>query len=259
MKISIIGAGNMAHQLGKALVDARHDVVDVYNRTYSKAQTLAPLLKAKAQKDIGQLRTHVAVLIIAVSDDAIAKIAGQLIPSDWKDTVVVHTSGSVSSDVLSVMKKYGSFYPFQSMTAGQKMNFSRVPVLISANEDGSRDVLFELASSISDQVHKINDEQRAVVHVAGVFANNFTNQMIALSKNILDKNELPFGIVKPLIMNTIGKLSELNPMDAQTGPAVRGDQQTIDKHIDFLQGNPDLQELYNVVSQSIIALHKSEG
>lgn len=248
----------MAHQLGKGLQMGGHDIVDIWNRTISKAESLAPSLKAKAQENIDDLRSHVDLLIIAVSDDAISLVAEQLNADKWKDTIVVHTSGSVSSSVLGEMKNYGSFYPFQSMTAGQDMDFSEVPILISTNNSVVDNLLQKLAESISDNVYPIKDEQRAIVHIAGVFANNFTNQMLAISKSILDKNQLSFDIVKPLIMKTIDKLSELDPKDAQTGPAVRRDQQTIKQHLEFLSSDSNLHDVYEVVSKSIIELHNSD-
>jgi len=258
MKISIIGAGNMAHQLGYALYKANHSITDVYNRSYAKAIKLAKHLGARAVRNINQLDVDIDLIIIAVSDDAVSLISDRLDPQRCKGISIVHTSGSVSSSVLASHINYGVIYPFQSMTAGQEIDFRQVPILVDMNSDRGLDDLLELAKSVSDIVHLASDEQRGVIHVAGVFANNFANHMIALAADILEQNALSFDIVKPLIMNTMQKVLEMHPMDAQTGPAIRGDVKIIAKHLDFLMDKPQLQNLYQSVTDSIIA-HSNKG
>ena len=174
-------------------------------------------------------------------------------------TMVLHTSGSVPSAVLDAHDSYGVLYPFQSMTAGQDMDFKEVPVLVYSNSPKGTTTLLDLSKSISGLVYEVSDEQRSIIHIAGVFANNFTNHMIALSKEILDKNELPFDIVKPLIVNTLQKILDMDPIGAQTGPAVRGDQAIISKHLALLDMQPDKKALYQMVSKSIVDLHESKG
>ena len=249
----------MAHQLGTALYNANHDIVEIYNRSYNKGTSLARKIRAKAVEKIGELDPDIDLIIIAVSDDAINNISRQLGEKKWQSVIIVHTSGSVPSTALNGLSSYGVFYSFQSMTAGQEMDFKQVPILVHSNSEQNTDLLIQLAESISDKVYKVSDEQRGIIHVAGVFANNFSNHMVTVAHDILAKNELPLEVIKPLIVNTLQKILEMDPIDAQTGPAVRGDTDVMDKHIKFLEDQPELKNLYRLISDSIIVYHESNN
>jgi len=256
MKVSILGAGKMAHQLGAAIRMRGHRIVELYNRSADAGRSLAAILDAEYVDNLADLDQAVDLLIIAVSDDAIEVVARLLNVESWVDTIVVHTSGSIGSAMLSRFNRYGSFYPFQSMTIGQKVDFEEVPILINASSDDGTKVLENLAYELSSKVYKITDDQRGQIHLAGVFCNNFTNHMLTLAKDLLDTNGLQFDIVKPLIANTLSKVTEINPIDAQTGPALRNDQDVIDLHIQKLSGDPRTQKIYKLLTESIQNRHQ---
>jgi predicted short-subunit dehydrogenase-like oxidoreductase (DUF2520 family) len=246
--IILIGAGNVATQLGIALHDAGYRISQVYSRSKSSATLLSKKLKASPVTDLKKLDTDAAIYIIAVKDDAIESIAKQL---KLKDKILVHTSGSVSMDVLKkASKNYGVFYPLQTFTKNKKVDFKSVPVCIEGNNKATATTLQYFAKSISSNVQIINSEHRKVIHLAAVFACNFSNHMYAIADEILKKNKLSLDILKPLIAETADKIKDTSPVKAQTGPAVRGDKKTMEKHLKML-GDKKLKEMYKIISKSI--------
>lgn len=252
MTVSIIGAGNVAQQLGKALVTAGHRIHQIYNRNYHKASVLAEILNANAVTDLSQLDNGIDVIIIAISDDAISEVVQKLDKSHFKKVVVAHTSGSVSIDALSRLAKYGIFYPFQTITRNQEMTFSNIPLLISGNSVDTETRLTKLAKSVSTIVQNIKDEQRKIIHLSGVFANNFGNHMFTLASKILKTHDIPFEILIPLIEQTVSKLKAISPERGQTGPAIRRDYKTINTQIEILKSFPEYLEIYKILTRSII-------
>jgi len=249
----------MANLLGQALHEAGHDIVEIYNRSYKRGETLAANVEARSIRKIEKLSTDIDLILIAVSDDVIGKLSERIEIKPLKQTIIVHTSGSVPSTVLNKHKSYGVFYPFQSMTTGHTVNFKEVPILIDAQDQLVLDQLNELANSISNTVHKVSDDQRKIIHLSGVFANNFTNHLISLAKGILEQNKLPFDVIKPLIKNTLQKVLEVGPYEAQTGPAVRGDDKIIERHMELLESESELQMLYKTITKSIGNHHDSKS
>jgi predicted short-subunit dehydrogenase-like oxidoreductase (DUF2520 family) len=249
MEVIILGAGNVATQLALALRKAEHTIVQVYNRSGEAGDVLAKTVGASFTSDARQL-LNADVYLIAVKDDAIADLASQL---KLEQKVVAHTSGSKTKELLSFSSSnYGIFYPLQTMTKLSKVDFSDVPVLLEANNDSTLLILEELANSISRRVYNVGEEQRQWIHVAAVFANNFSNHMFTLSQTLLEKHGLDFEILKPLILRSVENLKQYSPSQLQTGPAVRKDKLTIDKHLELLTGEAELQKLYKEITDSII-------
>lgn len=249
MEVIILGAGNVATQLALALRKAEHTIVQVYNRSGEAGDVLAKTVGASFTSDARQL-LNADVYLIAVKDDAIADLASQL---KLEQKVVAHTSGSKTKELLSFSSSnYGIFYPLQTMTKLSKVDFSDVPVLLEANNDSTLLILEELANSISRRVYNVGEEQRQWIHVAAVFANNFSNHMFILSQTLLEKHGLDFEILKPLILRSVENLKQYSPSQLQTGPAVRKDKLTIDKHLELLTGEAELQKLYKEITDSII-------
>jgi predicted short-subunit dehydrogenase-like oxidoreductase (DUF2520 family) len=247
--ITLIGAGNVATQLGLALSEAGYPVLQVYSRTKASATTLSKKLKAAAITDLKELDPNASIYIIAVKDDAIAEVAKKL---KLKDKIVVHTSGSVSMDVLkSVSKNHGVFYPLQTFTKEKKVNFREVPVCIEGSNKATSTTLQYFAKSISANVQKADSEQRKVIHLAAVFACNFSNHMYAIAEDILKKNKLSLDLLKPLIEETAMKIKDHSPKDVQTGPAVRGDEKTIKKHLKLLKNENKFKQIYELLSKNI--------
>lgn len=250
MRITIIGAGNVATHLALALKKAGHEIVQIYNRSNDAGQELAYTVGAKFTSDVAEL-INADVYVIAVKDDAIEEVAKQL---KGKGQVLAHTSGTRSKDVLKAAgNAYGVFYPLQTLSRQTKVDFRYVPILVEGNNEAVTAKLLELASSISDNVHKVDEQQRQWIHIAAVFANNFTNHLFTLSEGILKDKGLTFDILRPLIFKSIQNLQEHSPAAIQTGPAARNDQQTIQKHLELLKGDKNLHDLYELLTNSIIA------
>ena len=252
-RIALIGAGKLATQLALALQEkAGLEKLYVVNRNKKKAKDLAILTSSVYVEAINSLPLDASLYIIAVSDQAIPEIANQLAACLPADALVVHTSGATPSSVLKpYFERYGVFYPLQTFDRETTMDFSAIPVLVDAPLGSDLDLLRQLAAKLSGQVHVISDEQRAVLHVAAVFACNFVNHQYFLAEQLLKAEGLPFQLLKPLIHETARKVQRKAPADAQTGPAIRGDQATINRHLEFLQAFPDLARIYQLMTESI--------
>jgi len=250
MKISIIGAGNVATNLALAFKKAGHEIVQIYNRSDDAGKELARTVAATFTSDASEI-LDADVYILAVKDDVIAEIAEQL-KLHYK--IVVHTSGTNSKDLLATSSSnFGIFYPLQTMKKNSKVDFKNVPILVEGNNQATVLKLEALAKTISQNVHRVDEEQRKWIHVAAVFANNFTNHLYTVSESILLGHGLPFDILKPLIYRSIENMQHNSPAELQTGPAVRGDMQTIEKHLMLLGDDARLKKIYEILTQSIIA------
>jgi len=249
MKISILGAGNVATQLALALKKAGHEIVQIYNRSDDAGKELALTVAGSFTSDCSVL-APADIYLIAVKDDGIHEVAAQL---RVRDKIVAHTSGTMPKDILkNSSTDYGIFYPLQTMTKVSKVNFKNVPLLIEGNNEVTTDKLELLAKSISQNVHRVSEEQRQWIHIAAVFANNFPNYLFVLADRMLEEQGLSFEILKPLIFSFIQNLQEHSPSEMQTGPAIRGDQRTIEQHILLLRNNPELQKIYQLLTTGIM-------
>jgi predicted short-subunit dehydrogenase-like oxidoreductase (DUF2520 family) len=191
------------------------------------------------------------LFIAAVPDDQYARLIAQF---PFTDIPIVHTSGSVALEVLSIRAPVsGVFYPLQTFTKEVEKSFHNVPMCIEASAHSLQIVLMELAGSISNCVYAVNSEQRKKLHVAAVFANNFSNRMYGIAAELLEQNGLPFDILKPLIIETAEKILTGSPAQVQTGPAARNDQKVIQNHLAILQSKPEYREIYKLVTDSILA------
>ena len=250
MKISIIGAGNVATNLALALKKAGHEIVQIYNRSDDAGKELAHTVAASFTSNAVDL-LDADVYLVAVKDDVIAEIAEHL---KLADKIVAHTSGTNSKYLLATASTaYGIFYPLQTMKKNSKVDFKSVPLLVEGSDEATVATLEALAKTISQNVHRVDEEQRKWIHVAAVFANNFTNHLYSVSESILLGHGLPFDILKPLIYRSIENLQQNSPAELQTGPAARGDMQTIEKHLMLLGDDIRLQKIYEILTQSIIA------
>lgn len=257
--ISFIGSGNVAWHLAPALDNAGFVVKEVYSQNPRHAESLTGrLYQAEVKATLDFSTSPSSVFIIAVNDSAIADIAKEIILPD--EAILLHTSGSVPLTDLqySATPNLGVFYPLQTFTKNKKIDFRQVPIFIESINSDTELVEVTLAKAISSQVRKIGSEERKALHVAAVFASNFTTHMLSISKSIMERNGLEFEWLKPLISETINKDLQLNPELAQTGPARRGDLETLEKHLTFLQDDPELSEIYKIISQHIINRYHEE-
>jgi len=248
--ISIIGSGNVATHLGIALLKNGLKIDSIYSRKIKKAKKLANKLKAKACSKFSQLEAESDLYIIAVSDDAISKVSDQLGKVISPSSIICHTSGSVSSQVIKY-NNAGIFYPLQSFSIDRKVNISSVPFCIYSKDIKIEKLLLALARKISKRVNRVNDEERSILHLAAVFSSNFSNHMYHLAATICEENKVDFDILKPLITETAAKIKDGSPQKMQTGPARRDDQQTIKKHLDQLVGNKPSKDIYKLISKNI--------
>jgi predicted short-subunit dehydrogenase-like oxidoreductase (DUF2520 family) len=252
MRIVCLGSGNVATHLAAAFYKAGMEIVQVWSRDINHAAELARTVKADAIDNLEQVDTTADLYLIAVKDDAIGKIALSL---QAIKGLVVHTSGATSIDVLQGFSQYGVLYPLQTFSKHKDLNLSDAPFCLEASSEQAYVLLEQAAKTIGSAIYKIDSAERKVLHVAAVFACNFTNHLYQLANTILSANNLQFDILKPLIMETALKVQHNVPVEVQTGPAVRNDEQTMNNHLDLLKGLPELQEIYETLSNSIKKTH----
>ena len=251
MNMILIGAGNLATNLGKALLAAGHDILQVYSRTMESAGTLADILGADPITDITKVRSDADIYILSVKDSVLADLIPALCEGK-EDKVFLHTAGSIPMNVFEGMAlHYGVLYPMQSFTKAKEVDFSAIPCFVEANDDFSKERIEGLAHELSKKVYELSSDDRKYLHLAAVFACNFVNHCYALSEDILAQHGIPFEVMLPLIDETAGKVHLLSPKNAQTGPAVRYDENVICKQATLLQDNPLLHDIYEHMSLSI--------
>lgn len=245
IKVVVIGSGNVAQHLIQVLIHANNvDLVQAFARTSSQLSHLLP--DTKITSDYQKI-IDADVYIISVSDNAISEVVAQL---PFENRLVVHTSGSSELSVLMDKNRKGVFYPLQTFTKGKEIDFSPIPICLEAENEADYLLLEKLGNCISQKIVRINTTQRKSLHVAAVFVCNFVNHLYQIGNEICEENNVPFEVLHPLIQETAHKISELSPKEAQTGPALRNDTITIEKHLDFLE-NPEFKNLYQLLTQSI--------
>lgn len=250
MKIVLIGAGNLATHLGKALHAAGHDMVQVFSRTMQSAETLASLLDAEPLTDMAQVRDDADVYIFSVKDSALEQLISQLCGGEKK--VFLHTAGSMPMSVFrGKALHYGVLYPMQTFSKQREVDFSIIPCFIEANDEFALKQIEGLAGQISHRVFQLSSEDRRYLHLSAVFACNFANHCYAASQELLQQHGIPFDVMLPLIDETAAKVHGMTPKEAQTGPAVRYDENVIGKQIQLLENQPYFQKIYDCMSKSI--------
>lgn len=248
--ITFIGAGNVATHLAKALFKTNISINQVYSKSYKNASILAKKVNAKPINQLSELNNSTDLFVIAVPDDVIETVLKSIIN---KDKMIVHTSGSVDSEVFkkNSFNSYGIFYPLQTFSKTKAVNLLKVPFCIEANSASHLSLLNNLANNLSNKVYEISSVQRQQLHLAAVFACNFSNNMYQIAFDICSKNNIDFDILKPLIKETAQKIEIIEPKLAQTGPAKRKDKNTIAKHLELLQNEKKYQEIYQLITQNI--------
>jgi|APSaa5957512576_1039674.scaffolds.fasta_scaffold02049_5 predicted short-subunit dehydrogenase-like oxidoreductase (DUF2520 family) len=249
-KIVLIGAGNLASQLSLRLQEAAYEIVQVVSRSEMSAKTLAEKLETNFTTEIEKIDNSADLYFFAVADDAIATILEKL---PFKNKILVHTAGSVGIDIFNgFANDYGVFYPLQTFAKNKRPNFGEIPICIEANSTEIKNLLWDIASKISENVKYISSEERKKIHLAAVFVCNFANHMFVVSESILNCSNLNFDILKPLIRETVSKIENESPTKMQTGPAFRGDEKTINSHLQILKKFPEYYETYKFLSEKII-------
>lgn len=242
--ITILGSGKVAHHLiGNILESDQLTLQQIYARNTNSVTDLVS--ENRVVNDIKALKPA-DIFIIAVSDISIEEVSSQIqIPNQF----VVHTSGTIPMSAIQQERK-GVMYLLQSFSKDKELDFSSIPFCIEANHQEDFQLLEKIAVSFSERVYKISSEQRKAIHLAAVFVNNFSNHMFTMGEDICKEYQVPFEILKPLILETAHKIMHLSPFEAQTGPASRGDQNTINQHLEMLT-DPTKKEIYQLITKSI--------
>lgn len=251
MNVVCIGAGRLAHHLMPELQHAGCNIKQVYNRSLQSARALADKLHVDDYtSDLSKIDTSADLYVMALSDDAINEVALELKKKNALGGIVIHCSGVLGMDIIP-FKLRGVFYPLQTFSEDHQIEWKSTPVVITSDNEFVINKLKDLAGKISKNVYEITDQQKTILHLAAVFANNFANHMLTIAENICEENKIPFEILKPLIQTTFEKALHHGPSGSQTGPAVRGDDMTIDRHIQLLKDYPQLLEMYDAITKSI--------
>lgn len=254
-KIVIIGSGNVAETLAKTFSKlANYELIQIFGRNVARLQTISSITGVNYATESSDLAVA-DIYIISVSDKAISEVAKNL---DFRNAVVAHTAGSSDIDELpeNIVNR-GVFYPLQTFTKGREVDMSSVPLFIEGKTKYAAETLKNLAQTVSGNVYEYGSEKRIKLHLAAVFACNFTNHMYAIAENILQESDIPVEVIKPLIAETASKAIDAPKAEyVQTGPAVRNDKNTMDKHIELLASAPELQILYSNISSSIWEISK---
>ncbi len=257
-RIIIIGAGNMATQLAIALDNAHCKIVQIYNRTLSAATALEQQLRqdVAVTDDITAICNDATLYIFSVSDSALPTIIDKI---QGNDALWIHTAGSMEADIFkNKTSQYGVLYPMQTVHKTRKTDWQGVPIFIEASNDQALQRIEALASSISENVLRCDSAQRKAVHLAAVFACNFSNHMYAIAAHLLESQGLSFDVMKLLIRETELKAEQMPPLKAQTGPAIRHDKNVMRKHLALLEGTPEA-ELYRLISLNIERYGQNEN
>lgn len=247
--IVIIGTGNVGTHLAEAFVNAGCSVKQIVGRNYVVAEKLASSVNASFVTDFAAIEKGHDMYVLALAEKAMEEVLPQL---NLDKEFLVHTSGSLSLEILyPYSENTGVFYPLQTFTHGRDVNFREIPILLEANRINNEQQLFELATKLTEQVEHANSEQRLALHIAAVFACNFSNHMFSLARQLANKYKIDFDLLIPLIKETAAKSISMGPEKAQTGPARRKDQKVILKHLELLSDSPRLQDLYARITESI--------
>ncbi|AVR46155.1 DUF2520 domain-containing protein [Christiangramia fulva] len=248
IKVVIIGAGNVATHLYRTFSETEDvAILQVYNRNPEHLKFVK-----EPEKRISDLQNleNADVYLIAIKDEAIPEFVLEMPETDG---ILAHTSGSQPMNILNKFENFGVFYPLQTFSKNKQIDFKNIPVCLEANTKANFHLLKKLAEKIAENTYEVNSEQRKALHLSAVFVNNFTNHMFAMASEYCRKNELPFDILRPLIRETVDKIESLDPIDAQTGPALRNDKKTIQMHLEMLDENQ--KKIYTILTESIQKLH----
>jgi len=246
--VVFIGAGNVATHMSQVMKGAGFSIRQVFSRTAGSAKSLADILGCDYTTDIASILPDADIYIFSLKDDALQDIIADMAANNglW-----IHTAGSVGIDIFhGYTMHYGVIYPMQTLSKSRETDFTKVPLFVEGNTEDIENEIYNIAKTLSGNVTRMTSEKRKYLHLAAVFACNFSNHMYTLASQILEKQGIDRRILQPLIDETANKLHSMSPGQAQTGPAVRYDRNIIDRHLSMLE-DENMQELYTMISKSI--------
>ena len=245
----MIGARNVATHISRHLHFAGHTITCVHSRTHKSSTRLAEEVGSVGTAVPEEVPLSADFFIICVPDRIISDVVRQF--QDRKG-IWLHTSGACSIKIFEGFKpQFGVLYPLQTMSKQRTVSLEETPLLVEGSSPEITDVIKTLASSISQNVHEMDSASRQVIHMAAVFANNFSNHMMHIAQQILEEEEIDVKLLDPLLKETFGKFAEMGAAAAQTGPALRGDKETMQKHLELLKKYPEWEKLYTFISRDI--------
>jgi predicted short-subunit dehydrogenase-like oxidoreductase (DUF2520 family) len=254
LNFCFIGAGNLATNLSKAFQNKGFNITQIFSRSEKSAKELADILSVKYTTSVNEIDSNADIYFVAINDSAVAEVLSQI---KFNNRLLVHCSGSLPlSAIEGFSENTGVFYPLQTFSKTREVDFNEIPVFIESNSLNNQKTLLQIANSISKSVSVINSEKRRMLHISAVFACNFVNYFYTIAAEILKSNDIPFDVLKPLILETARKVQEIVPEKAQTGPAVRFDENIIDAHLQELNDFDDYRQLYMSVSKRIFEHYK---
>ncbi|MEN8247721.1 MAG: Rossmann-like and DUF2520 domain-containing protein [Bacteroidota bacterium] len=258
-EVDIIGTGNLAFNLAPALEQCGMVINNVFGRSIESAKSIADnLYQANPTTELNFSASKSTLFILAVSDDAIEEVSQELILPDY--AIAAHTSGSMDLSVLgyTASPNIGVLYPLQTFSKQKRVDFSDVPLLVEGDNKFTKNVLLSVARKLTQNVLEARSAQRRMIHLAAIFAANFTNSLLVQANELLEKADADLEILAPLLEETIRKSLTIGPKKAQTGPAARGDLEVLDQHMELLERFPEIQEVYRLINQQILDRHERD-
>jgi predicted short-subunit dehydrogenase-like oxidoreductase (DUF2520 family) len=253
--ISFIGAGRVAGALCRELFVSGHKIGLIVSSTEKNGKILAASCKSSWSPD-PVFPEATDIILVAVPDHNLENVLFKI--NCGRKTLVAHTAGSIGLDVFPEQKfQKGVLYPLQTFTRERRVIFKDLPFFIEASDSGASTLLEQLTLSLGGKVYFADSEHRRMVHLSAVFVSNFLNHILTAGKELTLKSGYPFELMKPLILETVLKAIELGPENSQTGPAVRNDKNTIEKHLELLSFSPDLKRIYQEMTRSITEYYKN--
>jgi predicted short-subunit dehydrogenase-like oxidoreductase (DUF2520 family) len=248
--ISFAGAGRVAFALCREMYHAGSRIDVIVSETETNGKSLADSCNATWSANL-KFPDSTDIIIVAVPDHRLKSVLNKI--NCRKETLVVHTAGSLGLDIFpSRIDRKGIFYPLQTFTRGRRIVFKDLPFFLESSDKKSSAILSDLAGSIGGKVHFVDTEHRRMLHLAAIFVSNFSNHLLTMGKEVASKAGFTIDVLEPLIKETISKAMNIGPENSQTGPAVRNDQNTIEKHLELLSFSPELQRIYSEMTRSII-------
>jgi predicted short-subunit dehydrogenase-like oxidoreductase (DUF2520 family) len=252
--IVLVGTGHVATVLGRLFRASGHRILQVYGRNLASTMELAAELGAEALVTPSGISQKAGLCLVAITDAALYSL------SDWMPRLtfpVAHTAGSVPMEILSgISEQYGVLYPLQSLRKNQA-EIPEIPFLVQGSDKETEHLLRAFARSLSGNVHHASEDDRRHLHLAAVFTSNFFNHLCTLAQDYCHQEGIDFQLLLPLLRETVDRLETERPGDLQTGPAARGDQPTIDRHLSILESRPGMQIIYQILTDSIRRHHQT--
>ena len=239
----------MGTHISRHFHGAGHRILCIYSRTGRTVQQLAAGLGVPGTSSPGEVPPEADFYILCVPDRSILEVAEQFRNTNG---IWLHTSGAQPIHLLAAsFRQYGVLYPLQTLSSGRLLDPSKVPCLVEGSSPEVSSLIHRLASSVYDRIVEADSDRRLLIHIAAVFANNFSNHMVHIARKLLEDRELDPALLDPLLEETFEKIKSLGTEQGRTGPAVRGDEDTMAKHIELLKDHPEWEKLYTFISRDI--------